>query len=173
MFAGQWGDGAPAGSTTTIPELRIFEQSILNSDAIQVVSEMVQVRNNLGQPIELDTLAYVINFFGGNIALIPQEPNNIASLGFEVLVTLYANHGPTSQQVNAAEFIADWNAALASDAPTAPLSTPAMDALLTKTFPGVNLAVYKLNKQLYQAQLAASQAASAAGAQSGPTPGRI
>jgi hypothetical protein len=127
---------------------------------------MVQVRNNLGQPIELDTLAYVINFFGGNIALIPQEPNNIASLGFEVLITLYANHGPTSSEVNAADFIADWKAALASDA-------PAMDALLIKTFPGVNLAVYKLNKQLYQAQLAASQAASAAGAQSGPTPGRI
>lgn len=153
LIAGQWGDSAPAGATVTVPALNAFLQSILVSDAIQPVSQMVQVRNNLGQPVEQVTLQSVVNFFGGNVALIPQEPNNIANLAFEVLITLNANHGPVSVEgLNAAEFIASWQSALKDS------TGAAMQALITTSFPGVNYGVYVLNKELYQAQSGAASA---------------
>lgn len=155
-IAGDWGDTAPPGTTTTIPAFNAFLASIDQSDAIQGVMQMVQERDNTGAPTRMLPLSYVTRFYGPADLASPSEPNWIGNLNFEILVTLYADHGPISVlHLNAAQFAVAWRAAIAADAATAPTSTPAMDALIAKTFPGVDVAVYKINKELYQAQLAA------------------
>lgn len=163
LIAGQWGDSAPVGSTISVPDLNSFLQSVLDSDAIQLASGMVQTRNNLGEAIELVPLAYVNKFFGGPAALIPSEPNYYGNLKFEVIITLDAQHGPVSTPQNAAQFAQQWVKA------SADTTGVAMEQLVTATFPGVDYGVYFTNKQAYQAQLAASRKASAAGGANTPT----
>jgi hypothetical protein len=156
IFAGQWGDWSPNPATMciTIPDLNNFLNSIAASDAISWAPPLVQVRNNVGAAYSMITMESLMAEFGGPASIMPStQENNISAVEFELLLTLAANHGPESAaNLNAAELAAAWAAALASDnvANWTPFSpTPAMDALLEQTFPGMNLTIYKANKELF------------------------
>lgn len=175
--ARQWGDWAPVGATITIPNLNAYLQSILNSDGIEAVEKNVQVRqqnefNPVGNPVGVVALSTVITDEGGLVELIPQYPGSIADVPFEILLNLAAlDNWKSAPNVNAAELQTAWAAALASDAAITPNPeklTPAMDDVIEGLFPGVDLAIYKSNREAYQAELAASQAASNTGGQNPP-----
>ena len=114
LIAGQWGDAAPSTAKTTVALLRAFEESIEKSDAITIAGEFVQVRNNLGQPTDRDPLAYMLAQWGPPSTFFADPASPPATLEFELLFVLYANHGPISDILNAAEFMAAWSAS-ASD----------------------------------------------------------
>lgn len=152
--AGQYGDFAAPGTTVSIPDGLAFLAAILQSDGIQCGQQRVVNRSQLlsGPPgllVGYASLAFVMRFFGGYAAFMPPNPITAA---FEVEVTLSGLSGvQTGGFINLAQFMTSWNSTTAGSS--------GRDALLSQTFPNVNLAAYKLDVANYQNSLEQTQAA--------------
>jgi hypothetical protein len=135
--AAPWGGPlSPPNSCITIATFQGFLASIAASDDIECVQSKVVQRNEQGAFQNYVNLSYLEQFVKGQ---------DTAGLAYEIVCTLYANHGPMGLiLVNAYQLMEAWDAALEDT------TGVQMQALITWLFTGVNYANYLLNKTLWQ-----------------------